>query len=199
MALQIQDAPAPPPRNQAKKTAATPSKTVTKVQTPEEAAAARIKYRTEGAVGLGQIGVFITGIFGWKADAGTIAMYAPQMGTEAAKLAETNEKLGAQMDRMAEMGPYAALLAIGVQFGAQIAVNHGWLKADKFGAGSTIMDPEQIIAEVETQQAIEAAQRAEELAAQKVEAARRLQAARERREQAEQFMNEIQIPESVSV
>jgi hypothetical protein len=193
MAIEIkQGPPAPPPRT----TRATTAKKQPEPQiTPEEAAAKRINARQQGVAGLGQIGVFITGIFGWKADAGTISMYAPQIGLEAAKLAETNEKLGAQLDRAAEMGPYAALLAIGVQFGVQIAVNHGWMKADKFGSGSAIMAPEQIIAEVETQQALEMAQRAEQLAAAKAQAAQRLQEARARRDAAEQAMNDINLDE----
>jgi hypothetical protein len=197
MAIAIQNSPPPPPRRTtkstaAKKTAASPDD----VQKKQE----RIKYRQDGVIGLSQIGVFITGIFGWKADSGTLAMYGPQIGYEAATLAETNEPLGAQLDRAAELGPYAALLAIGVQFGAQIAVNHGWLKADKFGAGSTILPPEQIIAEVDTQQALEMAKRAEELAASKMEALRRLEEARARRAHAEDAMNNINIEmDTVSV
>lgn len=196
MAIAIQNSPPPPPRNAAKKTTARqPAKPP---QDPEQAKQQRIIYRQNGVIGLGQIGVFITGIFGWKADSGTIAMYAPEIGKEAAELAESNEQLGAQLDRAAELGPYAALLAIGVQFGAQIAVNHGWLKADRFGAGSTIMAPEQIIAEVETQQALEMAKRAEELAASKMEALSRLEEAQQRRAQAEAQMNSINL-ETVSV
>lgn len=195
MAIEIKSSPAPPPRNTR---TTTPKKQTEPQLTPEEAAQKRITTRQQGVADLGQIGVFITGIFGWKADAGTISMYAPQIGLEAAKLAETNEKLGAQLDRAAEMGPYAALLAIGVQFGVQIAVNHGWMKAEKFGSGSAIMAPEQIIAEVETQQAIEMAQRAEQLAAAKTQAAQRLQEARARREQAEQVMQSINLDEYAS-
>ena len=195
MAIAIQNTPPPPPKRATatKRAAAQPQ------VDPEQAKAQRIKYRQDGVIGLSQIGVFITGIFGWKADSGTLAMYGPQIGFEAATLAETNEPLGAQLDRAAELGPYAALLAIGVQFSAQIAVNHGWLKADRFGAGSTIMDPAQIIAEVETQQAIEMAKRAEELAAKKMQALKDLEAARQRHAEAEARINNINIPEDVGV
>lgn len=84
----------------------------------------KTKQRAQDLTELGQLPAAGLVIFKQYADAGAVTKYWPSLSIEVAKLAEDNEKIADAIDKINEMGPYAALIAVLLPFGMQIAANH---------------------------------------------------------------------------
>lgn len=129
--------PQTPPR---KTPSATPRPTVTiaavpKVLTPHEK-------RAEGVTGWAQLGAaMMYQVPALRPDAAVIAHYGPAFAEEAANVADEDQRAAALLDKIAGMGPYAALVSILMQAGMQIAVNHGWMRAGAMGT----LPPDQFV------------------------------------------------------
>lgn len=121
--MPIISTPPPPKTPRAPKTG-TPPKSVASDKTAE---------RSEGLRGWCQIAEAILIGFRQYADAATITTYGPPLSEEIANLAADNDKIAALVDPIVSTGPYGALLAITIPMGAQLAVNHGLLKAGAMG------------------------------------------------------------------
>jgi len=75
--------------------------------------------------------------FGWLADAATYQMHGPTLADEAVKMGESNEKVGALLDKWAEIAPVGNLVAAVGMMGLQLAANHGLISVERavlFGA-----------------------------------------------------------------
>lgn len=177
MAVTLAAPPQAPPKRTttagAQKTAMTEKQSQELAARQEEEKNKRIAFRASGINGIGQIAQFAAQMTGQLHDAGAISMHVPNVAHEAAVVAEDNEKFGKSLDRLAELGPYAALFAAALPLACQLAVNHRLLKAENMAPGSGVISPEQLTAEVRAQLAIAEAQRMEQLAYQKREALRR--------------------------
>lgn len=102
--------------------------------------AARLKARTDGLIGLVQIGAFLATVRGQFADVGAISQYGQQLAEETAAVGEEVEWLGNTLDMLAAAGPYTKLLTIAMPFGLQLMANRGkldWRVAHNLG----VVDP----------------------------------------------------------
>lgn len=78
------------------------------------------------------------------ADAVTLDMHAAPLADAVAQLAEDNDQLGAVIDRLIEVGPYAAIgLAVGA-FVAQVARNHALIPAPVAAMLGAQHDPDEL-------------------------------------------------------
>lgn len=78
------------------------------------------------------------------ADAVTIDMHAPAMADAISQIAEDNDRLGAVVDRLIEVGPMAAIgMAMGA-FLAQVARNHAAIPAPVAQMLGASHDPEEL-------------------------------------------------------
>jgi hypothetical protein len=123
----VKDSPKPPPE---KKTAAAKTPPVPEL----------LKKRTEAVEGGFQIAAMIATAVGLHADAAAASMHAEAISPEVAKLADDHAGVAKGIDFIMENGPYAALLTACLPFGMQIAVNHGWIKAERL-PGSGVVNP----------------------------------------------------------
>lgn len=113
-----------------------------------------------GAVaGLFQIGAFVTGMAAQKkqsvalaADAATLVVYGSKVGEGAAKVAESDPRIAALLERIATVGPYAALLTPLVSMAAQMVSNHGMLP-DEARAAMQVESAKDIIKRAQAMQA----------------------------------------------
>lgn len=87
--------------------------------------------RREGVKGFAQIGAALalgvakaTGNAAWLADAVTIESAAGDIADACAKTAAADPRFAAALDRVCNVGPYAALITVGFQVGSQLARNH---------------------------------------------------------------------------
>lgn len=87
--------------------------------------------RAQGVKGLAQVGAGIalllgkaTGKDAYKADAVAIASAADEIADACVQTAKADPKFAAALDRVCAAGPYAALIAVAVGVGSQIARNH---------------------------------------------------------------------------
>lgn len=173
MAVTLATPSAPPKRSAQPKAQLTERQQAELKAKNDEATEKRIHHRESGINGVGQIAQFLCQLTGQLHDAGAISMHVPNLAHESAVVAEDNEKFGKSLDRLAELGPYTALLAAALPLACQLAVNHKLLKAENMAPGSGVISPEQLTAEVRAQLAIAEAQRMEQLALGKREAIRR--------------------------
>jgi hypothetical protein len=132
--------------NKSRTTATAPAKA--KSESAEDAHARR----TEGIQSsLGLVGGVLMVTAGesiaLKADAVTVVQDAKPLGDAVADAAAVNPKFAAQVDRLINAGPYAALFAVGVKMTAQLASNHGITVARMMPGTQT---PEDLIAEFES-------------------------------------------------
>lgn len=83
------------------------------------------KKRAEALSGLGQI--VQAGLIAGKqyADAGALGIHWDNISKEVATLAEKQESVAKLIDPLLQAGPYAALIAVVLPLGLQLAVNHG--------------------------------------------------------------------------
>jgi hypothetical protein len=107
--------------------------------------------RANGVKGLAQIGAGITLLLGkatkdraksdaFKADAVTIASAAGAIADACVQTAKADPKFAAALDKVCNVGPYAALVSVMVGVGSQIARNH---KPDLKIPGTT--DPAELL------------------------------------------------------
>jgi hypothetical protein len=128
--------------------------------------------REEGLQGLGALVQGVMNMAGQYADAGAIGMYFPGMSTEVAKLADVYEVIAKPVDLIIKVGPFGALIALGMPLVMQIAANHKLVDASRM-LGSSVVPPEvleaQMKAHIMRQQA--EAQREQAAALQEAQAA----------------------------
>jgi hypothetical protein len=128
--------PITPPRKNAPRRQA--PKTDPNAQTPR--AANRTEKLTEqtGAI----VGILL--ILNQYADAGAVAVHAPNIARELANVAEDHEKIGDAIDKIIAVGPYAGLFMAVMPLGMQLAVNHGVIKNPEMLAGVGVV-PKEVI------------------------------------------------------
>lgn len=107
--------------------------------------------RAEGVKGFAQIGAGLclmadartpeTNI-AWRADAVTIANAAEPLAAACVEVARSNAAFAAVLDKVTKVGPYGALISVGLGIGAQLARNHGVVAGEMFGA----VAPEKLLA-----------------------------------------------------
>lgn len=179
MALDLKkNDPKAPPRK------ATPN-TKTPATTPA-GDATRIAVREEGVKGLFDLGAGVALMLRSPADAGACVVHGPKVSYEVAVFAEQDEKIGALVDKLTALGPYAALFSAILPFGIQIAVNHGALQPGMF-AQFGVMTPEALQARA----AAEALQQQAELMRQQAQAEADYAAATQEMAQAAQQLNDV--------
>lgn len=135
--MPINAAPAAPPIRQPR---------ATKSTKPVEPVKSKLEERTEGLMGMAQIGHAICIMTKQYADAGAVEHFAKPLCTEIAKLADGNDTIARGIDTFTAVGPYTALLTVGIQFTLQIAANHKRVDANML-AGAGIIPPDVLEAE----------------------------------------------------
>lgn len=115
-------------------------------KTKTEPVKPKVEERKEGLMGMAQIGHAICLMTKQYADAGAVEHFADPLCTEVAKLADSNEKIARGIDAFTAVGPYTALLTVGIQFTLQIAANHKRVDPNML-AGAGIIHPDVLEAE----------------------------------------------------
>jgi len=156
-----------PPPARGKRTPAAPSK-------PSAGAEIRKDIRAKRAEGVveffGMLGGVSIGL-GWWADAATYQMHGPTLADEAVRIADDNEKVGALLDKWAEIAPMGNLVTAVAMMGLQLAANHKLISAERavmFGASDPIVLETEMKSRVQLQimeQRKAAADKAREVAA----------------------------------
>lgn len=118
--------PAAPARKRTPNSPAPTGNTITPTVTP---LTPKGQERSEGLRGWAQIVSIGCLAKGWYADAGAIGIHGPTFCDEVARLGENDERIGKGLDWLAMSGPYAALMAVSMNFGLQLLVNHGRMNA----------------------------------------------------------------------
>lgn len=102
-----------------------------KPRTGPKTAALSSEQRAQGVKGLAQVGAAIALMFGkatkndaFQADAVTIASSADEMADACVQVAMADAAFAARLDRICNVGPYGALIAVGVGIVSQITRNH---------------------------------------------------------------------------
>jgi hypothetical protein len=99
------------------------------------------KEREDALNGLFQVGGVIAMAFGKWADAGAINTHGPNITTETVKLADKYESVGKSIDALAQVSPFAGLVAAITPLVIQLAVNHKMISPTQAsGLGAT--DPQ---------------------------------------------------------
>jgi hypothetical protein len=136
---------------------APPRKTGTRA-TPARAQAAQVQItsvndrRTDGLLGLAQLGQGLLVAVGLYADAAAVGKFFPPMAKELANVADDHDVLAKPIDFLIEIGPYGALIATGLPLIMQLAANHRLLDASRLG-GQGVVPPELLEAQMKTQMA----------------------------------------------
>lgn len=86
----------------------------------------------------------------FKADAVAVTQAADPIGAAVNDLAQDNPQLAATLERLADVGPYAALFAAVIPLGVQIATNHG-LVAKPLGIQLGATDPDELAGAVDAE------------------------------------------------
>jgi hypothetical protein len=117
---------------------------------PAESAAQAAQRRKDGVKGLVQIGAAGTALLGqttgdkaWLADSVTLSASADPLATAVADTAAVDPRFAKAIDRMTAVGPYGALLTVGLSMSVQLAANHGVKAALSMGA----TDPDKLLAD----------------------------------------------------
>lgn len=129
VAIDMKAATAPP-----KKTAARRQQAATVATTTE------VDRRTQGLMGLGQLGQGLCLMTGQYADAMTVGQHWPNIAPEIAKLAGEHKWLADGVDIVIAVGPFGALIAAALPFALQIAANHRLIDAEKV-VGQGVVPP----------------------------------------------------------
>lgn len=90
------------------------------------------------------------------ADAAALTVHAEALADGCQAVAESDARVAALLDRVLQVGPYAALIAPVVALGTQLAVNHGLVPTD-LGQALGAAPPDVLIAHVTGQPAPPAA------------------------------------------
>lgn len=168
-----------PPKKSTTTRRATPAKTYASPET--------VRQDREDAVnGVFQLAGMVCMAFGKWADAGAINTYGPGVTTETVKLADKYESVGKSIDALAQVSPFAGLIAAVTPLVIQLAANHKMISPAQAGAmGAT--NPDALAQQMQIQaqrQAIQvqmALQREKEaMAAEMAEFEREMESVRER-------------------
>lgn len=111
-----------------------------------------LEKREDAVNGLFQIaglGMIMAGQF---SDAGAISLHSPAISHEVAVLAEDNTQIAQYIDRLLQVGPYAALVTAVAPLALQLIVNHGIIKPEKV-SGQGIVPPDILESQVKTEMA----------------------------------------------
>jgi hypothetical protein len=106
--------------------------------------------RREALDGVWQLAQWGCLCFGQFADAGAIGQHGPSLSSEVMVLVDKNAKIAKKLDLLIEIGPYTGIIAAALPFLAQILVNHGVFKAERF-ANAGVVHPETLEAQMKTQ------------------------------------------------
>lgn len=147
------DIPAPPrlqpeePKARARRTTHDKPRTTTRAPRAKAddkarpASAELNKQRAEGVKGLVQLSAGMCLVAdqrvkgdSFKADALTLSSSAESLADACVQTAIANPRFGALLDRVTNVGPYAALITVSLSVGAQLARNHGVAAAEALGA-----------------------------------------------------------------
>jgi hypothetical protein len=108
--------------------------------------------RTQGLIGLAQLGQGLCLMMGQYADAAAIGRFFPPLAQEVANVADTADVVAKPIDFLIEVGPYGALIAAGMPLVMQLMANHGALDASRLG-GQGVVPPEVLDAQMRAQMA----------------------------------------------
>jgi hypothetical protein len=121
---------------------------------PAASAPALDKQRLEGVKGFAQIGAGLCLMLdartpdadvSWRADAVTLANAAEPLAAACVEVAKQNSGFAAALDKVTKVGPYGALISVGLGLAGQLARNHGIKAGEMLGAVS----PEALLASLE--------------------------------------------------
>jgi hypothetical protein len=99
------------------------------------------KEREDALNGLFQLGSVAAMAFGKWADAGAINTHGPTISTETVKIADKYESIGKGIDALAQVSPFAGLVAAITPLIIQLAANHKMISATQAaGLGATNPD-----------------------------------------------------------
>jgi hypothetical protein len=112
------------------------------------------KQRLEGVKGFAQIGAGACLVLdsrtpesniSWRADAVTLANSAEPLAKACVEVAKNNASFASALDRVTKVGPYGALLTVGLGVAGQLVRNHGIIAGEFLGA----VPPGQLLASLE--------------------------------------------------
>lgn len=160
----------------------TTARTRATASVPAASSTSVFEARQRGLAGLATLAHTGALMMGWQADAATIAEYGPDIATEIAHTADTNDTIAKGVDWLCQVGPYGKLITLCVPFIMQLAANHKLIPANTPGVKS----PEVLASQMNAQ-----------LVRMQAEAKReQMQAMREAREAQERFQEELQAYEN---
>lgn len=151
-------APAPPP-----------SKPKAKVNT------SRKRAREDAINGIFQLTGAGLMMMGQVPDAAAIAQHGPNIASETASIAESNDGLGRVIDYLTSVGPYAALIAAVMPLTLQLLANHGKVPASAL-AQFGVIDPDVLRVQAEAEAMQMAAQAMEDAKTMQSEASQMMSA-----------------------
>lgn len=137
----------PPKSEQARVTSAAPAASTAQLAQLD-------KQRLEGVKGFAQIGAGLCLMLdsrtpdsnlAWRADAVTLANAADPLAAACVEVAKNNASFAAVLDKVTKVGPYGALLSVGLSVAGQLARNHGIQAGEMLGA----VAPEKLLASLE--------------------------------------------------
>lgn len=107
----------------------TPPPVTAPKRTPSARQSKTAQARTEAVGGVFQMLGFGCMLAGNLADAGAVSKHSDNITTEIVKLADSDEKIANVIDKLANVGPYGALITALIPLATQLLVNH-----DRFAA-----------------------------------------------------------------
>lgn len=117
------------------------------VATPQVDTRSVNQKRTEGLLGLAQLGQGILLLVGQYADAAAVGQHFPPVAQELANIADTSDFVAKPIDLLIEVGTYGGLIAALLPLGLQIAANHGRIDATRL-AGQGVVPPDVLEAQM---------------------------------------------------
>jgi len=123
--------------------------------------------RTDGLLGLGQLGQGLCLMFGLYADAAAIGQHFPPMAKELSNVADDSDVVAKPIDLIIQVGPYGALIATAMPLVMQLMANHKMVNAEML-MGQGVVPPELLEAQMKArvQQAQAQAMREQQMAMQ---------------------------------
>lgn len=123
-----------------------PATSTPKATTPRQSKT--VKARTDAVNGVWQLVGFGFMFTGQLADAGAVSKHSPAVTTEIVNLAENDEKIANAVDKLANIGPYGALLTALIPLATQLLVNHDRFKASPATAQMGVVPKAALEAEI---------------------------------------------------
>lgn len=143
MPIDMSAAKAPPRKRTASSSARSSAVNVPEVSTLNQR-------RTEGLLGLAQLGQGLCLMFGQYADAAAIGNHFPPLAKEVANVADSSDVVAKPLDLLIEVGPYGALVAAAMPLVMQLMANHKMLDASRLG-GQGVVPPEVLESQMKAQ------------------------------------------------